>query len=102
MIYIREEGEALRQGFNFYPLSSCHVGFQFMLGKLRVELRWSKRAKRVAFRVWLKKPIKDTEEEFIYIPGYTEFLSKCARKRFGNTPWAGVEPEDKFRSVVDE
>lgn len=99
MIYLRKEGEAIRQGFNFYPLSDIgSFGCQMLFWKLRVELRWSKRAKRVAFRVWLKKPIKDTKEEFIYIPGYTEFLEKCARKRFGASPWLGVEPEDKFKN----
>ena len=98
MIYLRDEGGLIRNGFNFYPLKSVHIGFQFMLGRLRIELRRNKLLKRNAFRVWLKKPTKDTKEEFIYIPGYTEFLEKCARKRFGNSPWLGVEPEDKFKS----
>ena len=103
MIYIRKEGELIRQGFNFYPLSDeGSFGFQLLFWKLRVELRWSKRAKRVAFRVWLKRPPKQTEETFVYVPGYTEFLEKCARDRFGDRPWRGVEPEDKFKRGDDE
>lgn len=102
MIYIRKEGEAVRQGFNFYPLRDAgSFGCQMLFWKLRIELRWSKRAKRVTFRAWLKQPIEATKGEFIYIPGYTEFLEKCARKRFGYRPWKGVEPDNKFESVLD-
>ena len=101
MIYVRKEGGVIRQGFNFYPLSDeGSFGCQMLFWKLRVELRWSKRAKRVAFRVWVKRPVEPTKEEFIYVPEYTDFLEKCARERFGYRPWKGVEPEDKFKSVL--
>lgn len=87
MIHIRREGEAIRQGFNFYPFDDeGSFGCQMLFWKLRVELRWSKRAKRVAFRVWLKRPFKPTKAECIYIPGYTEELKELYEKRFG---WDG-------------
>lgn len=101
MIYLREEGEIIRQGFNFYPLSDeGSVGCQMLFGPLRVEARWSKRRKRLRLGAWLREKPELLKEEFIYVPGYTEFLEKCARERFGDRPWKGVEPEDKFKSIL--
>lgn len=101
MFYIREEGEVIRHGFNFYPLRSASVGCQMLFGPLRVEARWSRRTKRFQFGAWLRTYAKPTKNEIIYIPGYSEFLTQCARKRFGNRPWEGVEPEDKFKDQAD-
>ena len=43
MIHIRDEGEILNTGFNFYPLNSNHFGFKFYLaGKKSWQLRYSK------------------------------------------------------------
>ena len=99
MIYVRKEGEEIRQGFNFYPLSDGgSAGCQMLFGSLRVEARWSKRRKRFRFGVWLRDNFQPPKAEYIYIPDYTEFLTDCARKRFGDRPWLGVEPEDKFKS----
>jgi hypothetical protein len=100
MIYVRDEGGVVRQGFNFYPLKSSHTGFQLMLGKLRIELRWSKRAKRMAFRVWLKKPVETFKEEYIYIPGYTEELKKLYETNHYNKYW-GKKYEDWQHDVED-
>lgn len=100
MLYIRKEGGEIRQGFNFYPFSDeGSLGCQMLFGPLRVELRWSKRRKRFVVGMWLRTYAKPTKAEFIYIPEYTEFLEKCARSRFGNRPWGGVEPEDKFKET---
>jgi hypothetical protein len=33
MFYIRDEGEVIRDGFNFYPLSSNQFGVCFRYGK---------------------------------------------------------------------
>ena len=97
MIYIREEGELIRQGFNFYPRrDKGSAGCQMLLGPLRVEVRWSKRRKRLRLGAWLRDYSKFPEAEYIHIPGYTEFLEKCARKRFGDRAWLGVESEGKF------
>jgi hypothetical protein len=43
MIYIREEGEKVRQGFNFYPLTDKgSAGFILKLGKRMIWMRYSK------------------------------------------------------------
>jgi len=45
MIHIRDEGELLKTGFNFYPFSSNQVGFKFYIdGKKSWQLRYSKLA----------------------------------------------------------
>lgn len=47
MIHIREEGEPLRNGFNFYPLSDAYSsGFVFRLGDFVLLCRYSKTLKR--------------------------------------------------------
>lgn len=94
MFYIRVEGGVIRQGFNFYPLDDIgSVGCQMLFGKLRVEARYSKRTKRLFFGAWLVRPVVHAKAETIYIPEYSEFLEKCARKRFGDRPWPGVEED---------
>ena len=100
MIYVRDEGGTIRQGFNFYPMSSSSVGCQMRFGRVRVEVRYSKRTKKLNLGWWLAKEPMLLEAEYIYIPGYTEFLEKCARWRFGDRPWRGVEPDDKFKTEV--
>ena len=42
MIYIRDEGGTLRNGFNFYPRRSGSVGFVLAVGRMRFMLRYSK------------------------------------------------------------
>jgi hypothetical protein len=43
MIHIRQEGEIIRNGFNFYPLTDKgSVGFIFKLGKRIFRIRYSK------------------------------------------------------------
>jgi hypothetical protein len=50
MIYIRDEGEPVRNGFNFYPSSSANSrGVVIRLGKLSLWLRYSKLRDRVFF-----------------------------------------------------
>ena len=74
MIYIRDEGGVIRNGFNFYPRRSGSVGFQFMLGRLRVQMRYAKKTGWLHVHTWIRpKPVKFTEK-CIYIPGYTEEL----------------------------
>ena len=96
MFYIREEGELIRQGFNFYPRSDKgSAGCQMLFGPLRVEVRWSKRRKRLRCSAWLRTYPKLPKGETIYVPGYTEFLKERARDRFGDRPWLGVEDGDE-------
>lgn len=42
MIYVRDEGELIRQGFNFYPRKSYNWGFILAVGRWRFMLRYSK------------------------------------------------------------
>lgn len=42
MFNIREEGQIIRNGFNFYPLSSNQVGFVFKLGNYYLFARYNK------------------------------------------------------------
>jgi hypothetical protein len=43
MIHIRDEGEIIKTGFNFYPFKSSHFGFKFYInGKQSWQLRYSK------------------------------------------------------------
>ena len=45
MIHIRDEGELLKTGFNFYPLNSDHIGFKiYVEGYKSWQLRYSKLA----------------------------------------------------------
>lgn len=48
MIYIRDEGEPVRNGFNFYPFKSKNsVGLVLRLGDYALWLRYSKFKNRV-------------------------------------------------------
>ena len=43
MMYIRAEGEKVRQGFNFYPIKDKgSAGFVLKLGKRTIWMRYSK------------------------------------------------------------
>ena len=84
MIYLRNEGETIRNGFNFYPLGSRSAGFQFMLGKLRAEVRWAKKTKRLHINMWWRRPTTPLEAQVIYIPGYTEYLVELYEKQRGD------------------
>jgi hypothetical protein len=46
MINIRNEGETVKQGFNFYPLSSSHIGFVLRIKNKTFTVRYSKIVKR--------------------------------------------------------
>jgi len=47
MIHLRSEGEPVKQGFNFYPLSDYgSFGFVFRLGTFSFRMRYSKRTKQ--------------------------------------------------------
>ena len=77
MIYVRDEGGTIRQGFNFYPRSDeGSAGCQMLFGPLRIEARWSKRTGRFRFGMWLRTYAKPTKEQIIYVPGYTDELKK--------------------------
>ena len=52
MIYIRDEGETIRQGFNFYPRRSGSVGFVLAIGRFRLMLRYSKITGYLHFYGW--------------------------------------------------
>lgn len=52
MIHIREEGENVQSGFNFYPKSSNQVGFVFKLGKLVACARYNKHLGKFKFNRW--------------------------------------------------
>jgi hypothetical protein len=41
MIYIRDEGQLIRNGINVYPRGSSSVGFIVALGRFRWILRYS-------------------------------------------------------------
>jgi len=42
MIYVRDEGGLIRNGFNVYPKASRSVGFVLRLGRYRWMLRYSR------------------------------------------------------------
>lgn len=88
MIYIRKEGETVRQGFNFYPLSDeGSSGCQMLFGSLRVEARWSKRRKRLRLGAWLREKPEPLKAQCIYIPGQTEELKKLYEDNPYNQYW---------------
>jgi hypothetical protein len=87
MIYIRDEGGTIRQGFNFYPLISNSIGFQFMLGRLRVQLRYAKKTGLLHVNAWVRPKTVKVEEEYVYIPGYTEELTKLYESNHYNNYW---------------
>lgn len=50
MIHIRDEGEPIKQGFNFYPLNSYgSIGFVFRFRDTARWFRYSKITKRFSF-----------------------------------------------------
>lgn len=83
MIHIRDEGGTIRNGFNFYPLNSGSFGFQFMLGRLRVQVRYAKKTGLLHVHTWVRPKAVEVEEEYVYIPGYTEEL----KKRYETDPY---------------
>jgi hypothetical protein len=52
MIHIREEGETVRTGFNFYPKGSNQVGFVFRLGKFVACARYNKHLGKFKINRW--------------------------------------------------
>ena len=52
MIHIRDEGERIRNGFNFYPFKSDHIGFVFAWHSIKkFQIRYSK----IAGLLWIGK-----------------------------------------------
>jgi hypothetical protein len=47
MFNIRDEGEQVKQGFNFYPLKSSHIGFVLRIKDRTYTVRYSKVVKRL-------------------------------------------------------
>ena len=92
MFYFREEGEEIRQGFNFYPRKDeGSAGCQMLFGSLRVEARWSKRRKRLRLGAWLRTHVELPKEEIVYVPGQTEELTELYEKQFS---WDGKKYTD--------
>ena len=88
MIYVRDEGGTIRQGFNFYPRSDeGSAGCQMLFGPLRVEVRWSKRRKRLRVGAWLREKPELSKTTCIYIPGYTEEMKKLYEENHYNRYW---------------
>ena len=52
MIHIREEGEDVRSGFNFYPKGSNQAGFVFRLGKFVMCARYNKQLGKFKIYRW--------------------------------------------------
>ena len=52
MINIREEGEDVRTGFNFYPKGSNQVGFVFSLGKFVMCARYNRHLGKFKIYRW--------------------------------------------------
>ena len=46
MFNIRDEGEVVKQGFNFYPTKSSHIGFVLRIKDKFITVRYSKVVKR--------------------------------------------------------
>jgi len=46
MFNIRDEGELVKQGFNFYPAKSSHIGFVLRIKDKFISFRYSKIFKR--------------------------------------------------------
>ncbi len=51
MISIRDEGQPIKYGFNFYPLHSYHIGFVFRLWKHCIWCRYGKAVNRFTFKI---------------------------------------------------
>jgi len=50
-LHIRDEGQIVRRGFNFYPLSNAFCrGFVFDGCGFRFGMRWSKLQRRIIWR----------------------------------------------------
>ena len=94
MFYWRYETEEIRQGFNFYPPNDGgSVGCQMMFGRLRIEVRWSRRTKKLRIGWWLRTYAKPPEESAVYIPGYTDEMKELYEANHYNNYW-GKKYED--------
>jgi len=51
MIYVRDEGQKIKNGINFYPLSSNHVGFVIRLYNNALFVRYSKLIKQTKMHI---------------------------------------------------
>jgi hypothetical protein len=86
MIYIREEGETIRQGFNFYPLSDKgSFGCQMLFWRLRIQVRYAKRTGVLHLGCWMYKVPTPSPEVMVYIPNQTEYLKELYEKT--NSYW---------------
>lgn len=46
MFNITDEGKTVKQGFNFYPAKSSHIGFKIRIKDTFITVRYSKVVKR--------------------------------------------------------
>jgi hypothetical protein len=51
VIHIRDEGQAIQTGFNFYPLSSNQFGFVFKVKDVALTARYNKLHGRFKFNI---------------------------------------------------
>jgi len=51
MIHVRDEGEAIRTGFNFYPLKSNQFGFVLKVKDVALTARYNKQFKEIRFNI---------------------------------------------------
>lgn len=94
MIYIREEGGKIRQGFNFYPLEANQQGVQIMLGPVRAQLRYNRALKRWRCGVWLRDYWEPLKSQRVYIPGQSEFMDGLYTKNTGKKPAMWCRPSE--------
>ena len=52
MLHIREEGEDVQSGFNFYPKGSNQVGVVFKLGKFIMCARYNRHLDKFKINRW--------------------------------------------------
>ncbi len=86
MIHYLEEGGRYAHGLSVWRKDDPKsAGFVVRLGGAVLRVRWSKVRKRFFINAYIepKDPTPDPEPEFIYVPGYTEFVSELAQKKFG-------------------
>jgi hypothetical protein len=98
-----KEGGVYAPGLNLWRKEDPRsAGFIVRLGRGILRVRWSKMRNRFFISAYMepKVPTEAPQREYIYVPGYTEFISEKAQKRFGygkhkrndghDHPWGGI------------
>lgn len=64
MFHIRNDGEELKQGFNFYPWKSTSIGFILKIKNTSYMVRWSRVIKKFFFHksIWTKERQKALDD----------------------------------------